>query len=234
MAFNGGFECVGGFLEGKLGRVYAHDDEAPVLVSIVKPNDVGQRVHTIVAAISPKIDEEPRRRSAMTVQRNRTPPSARRGCRLCQIARFRVSHFEFFDVSRIIPDTINRAFSLSSAGTTYQRACLRACRVEAFLIGLHVLLPEFSLGNVPGAEFPVLFRFVDARQEALSLFLLGEVEEELDNAGSVLMKVPLQIRNRAVAVVPDLLLVVQASGNLCCRECRGARGRSTLPRKRIG
>ena len=41
MAFNGGFDCVGGFLEGKLGRVYADDDEAPVLVSIVKPIDVG-------------------------------------------------------------------------------------------------------------------------------------------------------------------------------------------------
>jgi hypothetical protein len=109
----------------------------------------------------------------------------------------------------------------------------RACRVEAFLIGLHVLLPEFSLGNVPGAEFPVLFRFVDARQEALSPFLVGEVEEELDDAGSVLMKVPLQIRNRA-AVVPDLLLVVRCVGNPSLLRMSGCTRRITLPRISIG
>jgi hypothetical protein len=70
-----------------------------------------------------------------------------------------------------------------------------ACRVEAFLIGLYVRLPEFSLGDVRAAEFPDLVRFVDARQKALSLLLFREEETELDDPGSVLVKVSLQIRD---------------------------------------
>ena len=84
---------------------------------------------------------------------------------------------------------------MSSAGTTYQGASRVLVRTEAFLIGLHVLLPEFSLGNVSSAEFPIFFRFIDARQKALSLFLFGEVEEELDDPSSVVVEVPLQIQD---------------------------------------
>jgi hypothetical protein len=44
-----------------------------------------------------------------------------------------------------------------------------ACRTEAFLISLHILLPEFPLLDNRKAEFPVLCRLVNARQKALSL-----------------------------------------------------------------
>ena len=46
-------------------------------------------------------------------------------------------------------------------------------------------------------------------EEALSLLLLREVEEELDDAGSVAVEVSLQIRDRAIPVVPDRLVVVR-------------------------
>ncbi len=40
------------------------------------------------------------------------------------------------------------------------------------LIGLHILLPVISFLNVGQAEFPVLFRFVDAFEKALPLLFL--------------------------------------------------------------
>ena len=82
-------------------------------------------------------------------------------------------------------DTIRRAFSLSSAGTTYQGACLVLVALRHFLIHPHVVLPEFSLLDVRHAEFPVLFRFVDAVEEPLALLLLGKMQEELDDPGAV-------------------------------------------------
>ena len=116
-------------------------------------------------------------------------------------------------MSRTILDTMSRAFSLSSAGTTYQGASRVLVRAQASFIGAHVLLPEFSLDNVRGAEFPVLFRLIDARQKALSLFFLREMEEELDDAGSVAVEVFLQIHDRTIPVVPDRLVVVWRAGS---------------------
>ena len=42
---------------------------------------------------------------------------------------------------------------------------------EAFLEGCHVLLPEFPFLEVRLAEFPVLLRFVDVCEKALSLLV---------------------------------------------------------------
>ena len=60
VALDGGLYGVGGLLESKLRRVDTNDDEALVLVGVVEPSDVGQRVDTVVAAIRPEI--RPRRR----------------------------------------------------------------------------------------------------------------------------------------------------------------------------
>src|SRR5665647_3197855 len=84
-----------------------------------------------------------------------------------------------------------------------------ACRTEAFLIRLHVLLPEFSLLNIRKAEFPVLFRHIDALKETPSLFLLREVEEKLDDAGSVTVEVSLHIHDGTIPVVPNRLVGVR-------------------------
>ena len=83
-----------------------------------------------------------------------------------------------------------------------------ACCTEAFLIRLHVLLPEFPLLDVRKAKFPVLFRLIDALKETLSLLLLREVEVELDDAGSVGVEVSLQMHDGTIPIVPDRLLVV--------------------------
>ena len=84
-----------------------------------------------------------------------------------------------------------------------------AGRAETFPEGFHVLLPEFPLGDVRQAEFPVLVRLVDARQKTLSLFLFRQMEEELDDAGSVAVEVSLHIDDRTIAVVPDSLVAMQ-------------------------
>src|ERR1700691_6687145 len=124
-------------------------------------------------------------------------------------ARFWVSHFKSFERIKDNSGYDEPSILLVVGGNDIPRRVSGACRVEAFLIGRHVLLPEFSLGNVGTAEFPVLFRFVDACQEALALLLLGEVEVEFDDACSVLMQVSLQIRDRAIAVAPNLLVVMR-------------------------
>ena len=49
VALDGGLYGVGGLLESKLRRVDTNDDEALVLVGVVEPSDVGQRVDTVVA-----------------------------------------------------------------------------------------------------------------------------------------------------------------------------------------
>ena len=46
------------------------------------------------------------------------------------------------------------------------------CRAEAFPKRRHIVIPELPLLNVRKAEFPVLFRFVDAFEEPLSLLVL--------------------------------------------------------------
>jgi hypothetical protein len=50
-------------------------------------------------------------------------------------------------------------------------------------------------------------------QKALSLFFLREMEEELDDAGSVAVEVFLQIHDRTIPVVPDRLVVVWRAGS---------------------
>jgi hypothetical protein len=92
--------------------------------------------------------------------------------------------FSPLNASRTIWETINRAFSLSSAGTTYQGA-IRACRVQASLISRHVILPVFPLVNVSEAKFPVLVGLINALEESLSLFFLRKVEEYFDGPRSV-------------------------------------------------
>ena len=67
--------------------------------------------------------------------------------------------------------------------------------------------PEFSLLDVREAEFPVLFRRIDAFEEALALLFLGEVQEALDDAGSIVVQVSLQVHDGAIPLAPDLLLI---------------------------
>ena len=60
--------------------------------------------------------------------------------------------------------------------------------LQARLKSLRVMLPVFPLVNVREAEFPVLVRLINAIEKALSLFVLRQVEKELDDPGAVTVK----------------------------------------------
>jgi hypothetical protein len=47
--------------------------------------------------------------------------------------------------------------------------------VQALLISFRVILPVFPLVNIRQAEFPILVRFVNAREEALALLVFRQV-----------------------------------------------------------
>src|ERR1019366_8052761 len=85
-----------------------------------------------------------------------------------------------------------------------------ACGAEALLIRRHVMIPKLPLRDIRSAEFPVLFRRIDAFEKALSLLLLREVQEELDDAGAVRVELSLQVHDRTIPVVPNRLLGEQA------------------------
>ena len=100
-------------------------------------------------------------------------------------ARFGKGHFESFECVEDNLGYDQSSILLVVGGNDIPGRVPGACRTEAFFIGLHVLLPEFPLLNVPKAQFPILFLLIDALKETLSLFFLGEVEEESDDTGSV-------------------------------------------------
>jgi hypothetical protein len=108
-------------------------------------------------------------------------------------------------------------------------------RTQASFVGFHVVFPVFALFDIGGAELPILLRLVDAGEKALALLVLGQVEEELDDARPIGMEMSFQIGDRTVAIVPEV-----SCGRVACREAppRGeahdARGRSAPPRNRIG
>ena len=136
---------------------------------------------------------------------------------------------------RIMRETMRRAFPLSSAAEIIQpQAGLRCTRrAKAFLISLHILLPERAFLQVRKGELPVLLRVIDALEEALALLLLREVEVELDDAGSVSMEVSLQVHDGSIPLMPDALsCYVPAPATPHCAESPDERALSALPRNR--
>ena len=92
-------------------------------------------------------------------------------------------------------EMISRAFSLSSAGTTYHGACSVLVALRQCFVGLHVFFPEAAFLEVVAAELPVAFRVFDAFEEATALFLLGQVQEEFDDARAVAVQMFFQVRD---------------------------------------
>src|ERR1035438_7630039 len=85
-----------------------------------------------------------------------------------------------------------------------------AGRVQAILKSLDVILPVFPFVNVREAKLPILVRLIDARQESLSLFVLGKMEEELKDPGAVTVKMFLQVHDGAIALPPEVFFVLQS------------------------
>src|SRR5205085_99483 len=61
----------------------------------------------------------------------------------------------------------------------------RAGSAEARFVSLHVLRPVLALFDVGERKLPVLVRIVDAREEALALLFLRQVQKKLDDARAV-------------------------------------------------
>ena len=76
-------------------------------------------------------------------------------------------------------------------GNNVPRRVTSASRVQASLKSLRLILPVFPLVNVREAEFPVLVRFVNAIEEALSLFVLRQMKKELNDLGAVTVEMRL-------------------------------------------
>jgi hypothetical protein len=93
--------------------------------------------------------------------------------------------------------------------------------MKAFLVGAHVAFPVFPLVNVGGAELPILFRLIDTLKESLSLLFIRRVQEYLDGLRAVAMKVLLQIRDGAIPLLPNVLLVSQFLGQPWLRRSSG-------------
>ena len=90
--------------------------------------------------------------------------------------------------------------------------------MEAILVSLHVVLPILSLVNVSCAELPILSRIIDTLKESLSLLIERKVQEYLDDLRVVAMKVLLQINDRAIPLLPDVLVVAQLLGEPLAAE----------------
>src|SRR6185437_7778634 len=98
---------------------------------------------------------------------------------------------------------------------------LRARRADTRLIRLPIILPESTLRYVSGTELPVLLRLVDARQKTFPLFFLRKMEEKFDDACSICVKMPLQIHDRPIAVVPDFIFIMNGIGKPFAAEDLG-------------
>src|SRR5262249_12036145 len=73
----------------------------------------------------------------------------------------------------------------------------------------HVVLPQAPLSHIRSAELPVLAGIVQALQEALALLALRNVQKKFDGPRAVPMQMLFQVRNRTIAVLPEILVLSQ-------------------------
>jgi len=103
-------------------------------------------------------------------------------------------------------ETISLAF-LVIGGNDIPRGVPGAGRSQTLLIRPHVLLPESPLLDVRRGEFPILFSLIDAMKEPFPLLLSGEMQINLNDVGSIVMEVSLQIEDGAKPFRPDGLVI---------------------------
>src|SRR5208283_2983206 len=132
--------------------------------------------------------------------------------------RFGIRHSKSFERIEDDPGNDQLGIPLVIGGYDVPRGHACACRAQTFLISLRVLLPVFPLLYVRHAEFPVLLRLIDAREKALSLLLLGQMQVELDDAGSIAGEVLLQPHDGAIAIEPDRLAMARGVGEAFAAE----------------
>src|SRR3954451_23332646 len=76
---------------------------------------------------------------------------------------------------------------------------------DRVLISVHVFVPALALGNIAHFELPALRRFIEPREETITLLLLGHVQEEFQDQRAVARQMTLEVPDARVALVPDIL-----------------------------
>ena len=127
------------------------------------------------------------------------PPAFRGGLGIC--------HLKF--IERIQDNLGNNqpGIFLIIGGNDIPGRVMGAGRGQASLISLHVMLPVFPLVNIREAEFPVFVRLINALEESLSLFVLRQVKEDLDDPRAVTVEMLLQVHDGTIPLLPNRLLV---------------------------
>src|SRR5439155_26114551 len=87
---------------------------------------------------------------------------------------------------------------------------------ERLLVGVPVL----ALLDVVRGELPVLVRQVDPSQEPATLFLLREVQEDLDDLQSLVVEVALPLVDLVVPPLPDVLALAVVRDALVLEQLR--------------
>src|SRR5215469_12528949 len=83
------------------------------------------------------------------------------------------------------------------------RRILRGGRPDGLLVGVHIGGPVAALARIGHGELPVLLRLIEALEEALLLFPPRQVQEELEDDGSLPAQVFLEVINVAEPLGPD-------------------------------
>src|ERR1700688_85311 len=90
-------------------------------------------------------------------------------------------------------------------GNYVPRSMLRRRMAYHLLVGILVVVPIFTFANVPGGKFPVLFGFVQSRQESSLLFFLRKMKKKFADYGSIPRHVPLKALNILKSFLPNFL-----------------------------
>lgn len=92
---------------------------------------------------------------------------------------FRINHPEFFHGLEDDVRNDQAGVFLVIGGNRIPGCVCRAGRVQACLVGFHVIVPALPLAHVREAELPVLVRLVDACHEALALLSFDRLRKNL-------------------------------------------------------
>src|SRR6201999_2237406 len=87
------------------------------------------------------------------------------------------------------------------------RRIVAAGFADHVLIGLHVFRPELALGDVAHGKLPALVGFFDALEEAFSLLVPRDIQEELEDERAVAREMLLEGADVVEAMLPDVLAV---------------------------
>ena len=92
--------------------------------------------------------------------------------------------FSALNVSRTNWETIDLGVILIIGRNDVPMRLMRGGGVPALLISVHIILPVSALVNIRETQLPVLVRSINAREEALPLFILRKVRKSFNDPRS--------------------------------------------------